>query len=102
MGRLVNTDDLYELIDKHFDGVRVYDVFSSDAVYDFHRIVDSTPTVDAEPVRHGHWVYYKNMGYFCSACIEHGLSPTNGDDNCGYSLDGTMKYCWNCGAKMDG
>lgn len=59
------------------------------------------PFKDAEPVRHAHWVYYKNMGYFCSACIESGLSPTNADDNCGYSLDGTMNYCWNCGAKMD-
>ena len=59
------------------------------------------PFTDAESVRHAHWVYKKRMGYFCSACIESGLSPTNADDKCGYSLDGTMKYCWNCGAKMD-
>lgn len=59
-------------------------------------IVNSLP----DEQRYGRWIYKKNMGYFCSACIESGLSPTNADDNCGYSLDGTMKYCWNCGAKM--
>ena len=67
---------------------------------EFHHLSDRC-NVEFEPVRHGHWVYKKNMGYFCSACMEDGLSPTNADDNCGYSLDGNMKYCWNCGAKMD-
>ena len=51
--------------------------------------------------KRGRWIYKKRMGYFCSACIEDGLSPTNADDKCGYSLDGEMNYCWNCGAKMD-
>lgn len=54
----------------------------------FDSIVDSQPTVDAVPVRHGKWtvtpVYIK-----CSECGESFmLIPQN--------------YCPNCGARMDG
>ena len=68
--------------------------------------VDSVPTVDAEPVRHGAWLPCDKKGYVltetalrdgrrwygykCSECnnIYHGNAFT--------------KYCPNCGAKMDG
>lgn len=53
-----------------------------------------TPTVDAEPVRHGHWIVFKDEnGIFrnkCSACgspMRKGYKQTN--------------FCPNCGAKMD-
>ena len=56
-------------------------------------------TVDAEPVRHGHWVIeecknsiddsvYKR--YKCSEC------------NCPTAMFIRSPYCSNCGAKMDG
>ena len=59
-------------------------------------ILDSTPTVDAEPVRHGHWIH------------EH-LASTNGGSyavvrcsNCLSQYPMTEEnYCPNCGARMD-
>ena len=53
-------------------------------------IIDKLPTVDAEPVRHGHWEVVDEAEprrYGCSVCKK--LSWT--EDN----------YCPNCGCKMD-
>ena len=48
--------------------------------------IDNAPTVDAEPVRHGHWE--EDMGAcWCSCC----------DECCDFSC----AYCPNCGSKMD-
>lgn len=87
MSRLIDADELYKLIEEDFNGVCVYDVDPSEAVSDFQSIVDRTPTVDAEPVRHGRW---EMEGYItkCSAC---GYSP---------KLNSGWNYCPNCGAKM--
>ncbi len=46
-------------------------------------MVRQTPTVDVEPVRHGHW-----EEFHCSVCGKMGW-------------DNEDKYCPNCGAKMD-
>lgn len=55
------------------------------------RYIRIQPTIDAEPVRHGHWdiFYTDNIPYTlkCSECGEYTL--VNG------------KYCPNCGCKMD-
>lgn len=53
-------------------------------------VIDSAPTIDAEPVRHGHWVICSDGYYpYCSKCKQEpgGKNMTN--------------YCPNCGAKMD-
>lgn len=52
--------------------------------------IDDAPTIDAEPVRHGHWVICSDGYYpYCSKCKQEpsGKNMTN--------------YCPNCGAKMD-
>ena len=55
--------------------------------------IQSQPTIDAEPVRHGKWIGYAGtIGNECSVCgkwID--------------VLQGTaeMNYCPNCGARMD-
>ena len=48
--------------------------------------IDKQPTVDAEPVRHGHWKVDEDGNIECSECGHHGVG-----DN----------YCERCGAKMD-
>ncbi len=53
---------------------------------DFLEYIDNEPTVDAEPVRHGHWEDCSN-GWMCSAC-HHDVSKET-------------VFCPNCGAKMD-
>lgn len=49
----------------------------------------SLPTIEAEPVRHGHWEFIGGYGYQyrCSRCV-----------NC---VERKTKYCPNCGARMD-
>lgn len=69
------------------------------------RCICDAPAVDAEPVRHGKWVFDKNAndwgigGYVCSEC-----QAKNNNLPCikvpdPLMFDGT-KYCPNCGAKM--
>lgn len=53
-------------------------------------VIDEMPTVDAEPVRHGHWVTFINSDAVeCSVC---------GRGLFGHKTD---NYCYHCGAKMD-
>lgn len=60
---------------------------------------DELPTVDAEPVRRGHWKEvsdgWDGVYYECSEC---GLSWTLND---GTPEENEMCYCPKCGARMD-
>ena len=56
-------------------------------------ILKSLPTVEAEPVRHGHWIKPDDgcvrpfwEKYICSECLCH---------------SGKTAYCPSCGAKME-
>ena len=61
-----------------------------DVINKINEIIDTvnTPIVEAEPVRHGQWLWVD--GVRCSVC-NHKLQTT-----------GLPSYCPNCGAKMDG
>lgn len=50
-----------------------------------------SPTIEAEPVRHGRWVVQDEgrTRFMCSECKAK-------------NYDGSGRYCPNCGAKMDG
>ena len=54
--------------------------------------IDNAPTIEAEPVRHGVWVCgdYYDVGDVCSEC----------DWDSGM-VNPTLRYCPNCGTKMD-
>lgn len=59
--------------------------------YGISRVIEAAPTIEAEPIRHGHWEWndYGGFGnYHCSVCkyIPYGE----------FSM-----YCPRCGAKMD-
>ena len=80
------------------------------------RLVERAPAVDAEPVRHGRWIHPKDHvvanEFFCSECNKRtaSLRPINrqpngallADENGNFYYPPTMKYCSECGAKMDG
>ena len=51
-------------------------------------MIENMPTSEAEPVKHGRWMY----PFYCSVC---GFAPY-------YSSDLTYNYCPNCGTRMDG
>jgi hypothetical protein len=58
------------------------------------KIIKQQPTMDAEPVRHGKWIFGSTLGHSWMKCSE-----------CCVSQDGQtlcFSYCPNCGAKMDG
>ncbi|MDY4856314.1 MAG: hypothetical protein SO155_09915 [Candidatus Ventricola sp.] len=60
--------------------------------------IDNAPTIDAEPVRYGRWIQNKNVPayHYCSLCkVTHKMKMS-----CNAYV--FMKYCPNCGAKMDG
>lgn len=60
--------------------------------WNIKRLIDSAPTIEAEPVRHGRWEQLSGADYRCSIC---GFRFTSSDP-----IE-MFEYC-RCGAKMDG
>lgn len=91
MMRLINADELKHDLEWLECDTPVYlDVMST---------IDERTTVDAEPVKHGHWINKEISPdvwvCLCSEC----------DDVAYYSMHKVatkFRYCTNCGAKMDG
>ena len=69
------------------------------------------PTADVAPVRHGRWLFGKDLPYswgqilknkyhlYCSECLEQAFNRSEDNDP---DFDVDTSYCPNCGAKMDG
>lgn len=86
--RLINADylrSIYSITHAHFDSIE-----------SIRQWIDKVPTVDATPVRHGHWTHERLVstsgGTYavvrCSECKwQHPMLET--------------KFCPNCGAKME-
>ena len=83
-----------DLIDR---AALVHDLIHNRSFYPVcvRRAIEDAPTIEAEPVKHGHWKAQKIMGNrrgtvrrSCSAC---GRSNGNRKSN----------FCPNCGAKME-
>lgn len=68
------------------------EVYGSHDRVTFKGRIDALPTVDAEPVRHGHWIWVKDH-WECSVC-----RGTRFHD---LILGLDAEYCGRCGAKMD-
>lgn len=93
-----------EVVSNMFDdvGADICDDYIDGAIWGFsykavHDIIATAPTIDAEPVVHGHWNYKcpaDGQSYrYCSECLEiiYDCNPPV-----------PRNYCPNCGAKMDG
>ena len=86
----------------NYNGVRCRACNFDDAMI----AVDSVSAVDAEPVRHGRWVFDKNAndwgigGYVCSECRAKNNNLPCTEVAAPLMFVGT-KYCPNCGAKME-
>ena len=56
--------------------------------------IDSMPTIEVEPIKHGYWIFNPKdaieMMFTLPKCSECGAESPNGGN-----------YCPNCGAKMD-
>lgn len=53
---------------------------------DLKKILRDSPTVDAEPVRHGYWIE-DFMDFICSECGEHSDKKTPGCPYCRSKMD---------------
>lgn len=85
--RLIDADEVKQ---------RVADTYFDTLIPCVIRAVDDSPTVDAEPVRHGHWVSVPHKSArVCSVC-EHDEPYKNAPDDADI-----FNYCPHCGAKMD-
>lgn len=73
--------------------------------------IKSIPAADVAPVRHGRWIFGKDLPYswgqipknkyhlYCSECLEQAFNRSEDNDP---DFDVDTSYCPNCGAKMDG
>lgn len=99
--RLIDADALKKEMLKTYEyeyptASGAFDEFASRIV---PNIISNAPTVDAEPVRHGHWIEahdndgldYECSNRKCQCRISYNGAKVSGDFN----------YCPNCGAKMD-
>ena len=86
--------DAISLLDNHTKTIRVRGQLIGYVTFED---ISNAPTIDAEPVRHGHWEIdekrYGNKDPHCSIC----RAILEGDV---YKCRNNY-YCYHCGAKMD-
>lgn len=88
--KLIDADKLKKCFSSTLYGRKVY------SAEEILMTIQTRPTIDAEPVKHGHWikkdhVFYDNYRYECSECHHY-------DE---HSESREVSYCWHCGALMD-
>lgn len=78
---LIDREELKSLFEPNDDMYRSVDI---------RHLIETSPTVDAVPVRHGHWIQHKEIGtpyrYECSECSGYHRALYN--------------FCPTCGANM--
>lgn len=91
--RLIDADELVRNIDELSKDAGFYR-----AIYNgFSNVISRSPTIEAEPVRHGRWVSDEvDVLFHCSVC------ETQISTSWDYDCDEMWNYCPKCGAKMDG
>ena len=98
MARLIDADALFHEMFFHATSVSVCGtVDEARGMTRLKKIcmedVKKAPTVDAVPVVHGRWIENEGLPYCtCSVC----------GGNYWFGLYETLKYCPECGARMDG
>lgn len=95
--RLIDADDLLVYLHCRMGQIPC-DEYGLDLLADVAEYVAKTPTIEAEPVKHGKWEFYDFTSpiMFCSEC-----KALAGWDSCGDYQSVMSAYCPNCGARMD-
>ena len=83
---------MLKLIDKE---ELIFEYYRNPTYANLCKVINDAPIIDAEPVRHGHWIDTTDEPYgeafrpfICSCCRNSACEDTD--------------FCPNCGAKMDG
>lgn len=86
--RLIDAHDFWARLPRNAENITLADITEA---------LGGTPTIDAEPVKHGYWVTkwnrYDKDGY---------VIQTRGRCSCCNQSSDVSDYCGNCGAKMYG
>lgn len=99
--RLIDADKLIEETQEHIDEWNGWED-TRGGMKIIQEVIREMPTVDAEPIRHGHWIpLYPHDApitnlYKCSVC---GLGYEDDDTDC--EVYYPWNYCPHCGAKMN-
>ena len=98
--RLIDAEKLSESIMKMLDLALEYNEHKIyNCIYEiFIPVVVAQPTVEAEPIKHGHWIEEKNW-YECSVCGSGTYFIK--DEYLPEEFNALPNYCSDCGAKMD-
>lgn len=97
--RLIDADEIK--FDFPFDDIERDDlfIFAKTFIAWIKKQIKDSPAIDAEPVRHGHWI--DSQCHFTNLAIERKCSA------CGFVINVDKRemkyehYCTMCGAKMD-
>ena len=92
--KMIKIDDVIEYCESDIPPLRAGG--QSVAVAALRRVIAVAKeyAVEAEPVKHGRWIWDSNAPH-----REHGAYKCS---NCGCHSDFEENYCYNCGARMDG
>ena len=86
----------------------VINITAETGAWETQNRVRELPAADVQPVKHGYWikqpekfqihedVINSNYLYSCSCCNASDLHSERANN------DGEVKFCWRCGARMDG
>jgi hypothetical protein len=88
MPSLIDRKQVLDAIEQFY---RIHVNSVADAIRD---MIVEVPTIEAEPVRHGHWIYKGGEEFACSLCDARFVVN---DDM--VTID-DVRYCYQCGAKM--
>ena len=92
---LINRDSVIDVLCKQ----RTFEPKHRRTIMRSIQLIMEQPKVDAAPVVHGHWIpqdgYCDDLYYTCSACGCDWLCIE------GTPEENNMRYCPECGAKMD-
>lgn len=100
--RLIDADEPLKYIEENnTEREWVVNKYNADWIWSF---IDSAPTIDAEPVRHGHWKEKRKYEVGAAVDDDGWVELEEFCSVCGKWVKTQWRsplYCPNCGAKMD-
>ena len=101
MKRLIDADALTDELIKGIEADTdrsIQTSFTKSVCMILCKAIEQQPTIDAEPVRHGKWIYGNEFHWYTASCNRCGYKRTTDIKAANWNA---WKYCPNCGARMD-